>query len=474
MIPNEQKQFNSNASLMAHQQEGLSFFNERPQAGLFFEQGLGKTLTVLERLQQLKDQNQNAFPVLIICPLSVVSVWGKESRKFGYDFRFQSLTGSYHERLGKLEKDADVYVINYDGLRVIEAPLLEKKFATVVCDESHRIKERKSTQTQIALKLSEIAEYRIILSGTPVTKSPEDIWTQIEFIRPGYLGNFFAFRNRYIDFRKMMVRTANGIQEVKKAVRFKNLKELNSKLDEVCLRRTKAECLDLPSKVYKRIYCELGGDQLRAYQDIKHGLQAILEDKTISVSTAAAKLQKLQQVCQGFVYDESKHVQHFKENTKLKALKETLEDIGPEKSIVFCWFKADVDLLKAELSKTHTVIFYEGDAEQRGKLVDTFQNFEGPCLFLAQIETAKEGITLTAAGNVIYYGNSWNYGTRMQSEDRAHRTGQTKTVVYYDITIPMSVDEYVLTILQNKGAMADKVTGDSLRLAKIVAGLETI
>jgi len=158
----------------------------------------------------------------------------------------------------------------------------------------------------------------------------------------------------------------------------------------------------------------------------------------------------------------------------LKALKETLEDIGPEKSIVFCWFKADVDLLKAELSKTHTVIFYEGDAEQRGKLVDAFQNFEGPCIFLAQIETAKEGITLTAAGNVIYYGNSWNYGTRMQSEDRAHRTGQTKTVVYYDITIPMSVDEYVLTILQNKGAMADKVTGDSLRLAKIVAGLETI
>lgn len=437
---------------------------DKASAGLFFEMGLGKTLVILEKLKQTR-----AFPAIIICPLSVVSVWEREAKKFGYDFRFKKLTGSFHDRIEALNADADVYVINFEGVRIIPEQLKAKGFKTLIADESHRLKDPGAKQTKVVLDLSNLIPNRFILSGTPVTKSPEDLWPQIEILQPSALGNFWNFRARYINFKAITVRSPGGLRSIKKPVSFKNLAELEGKVNPLCLRKTKKECLELPEKIYKRIDCELSDEQRKKYSQLKHSLAVMLSDeKTMNVSHAATLVQKLRQICQGFVYDEAKNPIFCKENGKLKFLQDLLKDIAGEKVIVFAWFKAEIDLLQQELSKTHRVILYQGDADERGRLEKEFQECEDPVIFLAQIETAKEGITLTAAHHVVYFSNSWSYSTRKQSEDRAHRAGQTEPVVYYDFIAPNTVDELVHDALTLKGAMADKITGDSVRLAQML------
>lgn len=457
--------------LMKHQKEALDFLSDKDHAGLLFEMGLGKTLVMLEHLALMSLQLKKPFPCLIVCPLSVVSVWDSEVKKFGYPFKVVRLVGSKMQRLQALQSQADIYVINYDGLRVIKEALKAKKFQTIILDESHRIKERSSKQTTIALDLGMHAPYRYLLTGTPVTKSPEDVWTQMQWLKPFCLGNFFAFRGRYINFKKMKVRAPGGMREISIPYSFKNLTELENKMAHHCLRRTKKECLDLPPKVYKTIQCEMTEEQKSHYYSLKTSLATMLDDKVVNVNAAVQLLQKLQQICQGFLYRENEEAHVFQESGKMAMLRDTLKDISTEKAIVFAWFKNDIDCLRRVLTEDgHRVIVYDGSADDRAKLVEDFQTSKEPCIFLAQIEKAKEGITLTAASHVLYYGNSWSHASRVQSEDRAHRTGQQKTVVYYDFVIPNTVDEYVLWTLQNKAGVADKITGDSVRFARMVAG----
>lgn len=461
-------------NLMKHQEEALQFLSGKSSGGLFFEMGLGKTLIMLKHLEKMRDNSMSPFPCLIICPLSVVSVWDNEVKKFGFPFVTKRLTGKYAERLESLSLDADIYIINYDGARLIPQHLYHRGFKTLILDESHRIKERKSIQTSVALKLADYVPYRYILTGTPVTRSPEDIWTQVHFVKPYHLDNFYSFQSKFVDFKKLNIRTKSGMKEVRKAYKFKNKEALRDLVAQVCFRKTKAECLDLPPKIYNPIYCSMEGDQSKHYFKLKHTLATELEGDQITTANAAVLCQKLQQVCQGFLYDEMRNPLFFKNNTKLTMLKDLLQDLQDKKVILYCWFKADQDILYRELSKDYRVLPYGGSASEREAIVRDFQESDSPAIFLSQIERAKEGITLTASSHIIYYGNSWSYGTRIQSEDRAHRTGQTKSVNYYDFIIPDTIDEMIYYALRVKKDLLDNITGDSIRLARLAAGLEKL
>jgi len=342
----------------------------------------------------------------------------------------------------------------------------------MIQDESHRTKERTSQQTSVALDLGTRIPFRYILTGTPVTKSPEDVWTQLHFIKPGHLGNFWAFRANHIEYKTITVRAPGGYRDIKKPYRYKNLKQLEAKLGEVCLRRTKAECLDLPEKIYKVIDCPLSDEQTKHYYSLKASLVTLLgenNDDKLMVSHAATLVQKLQQICQGFIYKAEREPVYFKKNTKLEMLKDLLKDIGDERIILYTWYKAEIEQLSKELQgDDRKVLVYDGSSDERQRIVDEFQAAEGQTIFLSNIEKAKEGITLTAANHVIYYGNTYNYGSRVQSEDRAHRHGQKKNVIYYDLVCPRTVDEVVRVILRMKEKSADAITGDSLRIAKMV------
>lgn len=450
--------------LREHQKEGLDFLEGKDGAALFYEMGLGKTFILLEHLYRLKSE---ALPTLIVCPLSAVSVWRREAIKFGYGFTFAELTGSSTKRLKALKEDKDIYVINYDGLRVIGLQLMMKQFKCVIFDESHRLKDRASIQTSKALMLASGIKRRYILTGTPVAKSPEDIWTQFQIIAPGTLGNFYAFRNKYVEFKTEMIRVKGSMRKIMKPIRFRNKADLAERMKTHSLRKTKAECLNLPDKIYNTIECPFTPEQEKHYFGIKRSLATMLNDKQLRVASAAAMIQKMQQICQGFIYDEDKKATFFPSG-KLVILKDLLRDIGHEKIILFSWFQADEERLFKDLKGDYRVLRYLGSPTERAEIENEFQESKEPCIFLAQIERAKESITLTAAKHVIYFGNSWNYVSRKQSEDRAHRDGQVNNVNYYDLFVPHTIEELVLHALKTKGALADSLTGDSIRLAQML------
>jgi SNF2 family DNA or RNA helicase len=455
--------------LVGYQKEALDFLEGKRAAALFYEPGLGKSVITLEHLRKL---GNDALPALIVCPLSGVGVWRGEVEKFGYDFKVVDIIGTKPQRVKALAADGDLYVINYDGLRVMSEHLLRKDWAAVVLDESHRCKDSGTQQTCIATKLCHKAPHRYLLTGTPVTNSPEDIWSQFQAMVPGYLGNFYAFSARYIDYRKINVPIGHGkFREVRKAQKFKNLEELRQRLAAYSLRKTKKECLDLPDKIYKRINCHLTTEQKKHYWALRTVLATQLAEKEFKVANAAVLIQKLQQVCQGFVYDGAT-TQHF-DSCKWNMLKDLLIDIGNESMIIFTWYKYDAEFLgKALKAAGYDVIEYDGKHADRVAQIAEFQNSTTPKIFLSNIEKAKESITLTKATAVLYYGNSWNYGSRVQSEDRAHRRGQKNTVVYYDFVVPGTVDEVVYKALQMKGDMADRITGDTKRLAQMICEQE--
>lgn len=467
---------------MKHQIEGLDFIENKAHAGLFYEMRLGKTLVILEHAKNHTEK----LPVLLVAPLSVVTVWQDESKKFDYDFKFVTLTGTRHDRIEALNQDADFYVINYEGLRIMSEALLAKGFKMMVMDESHRAKSRTSQQTQVALKLASVIPFRYILTGTPITNTPEDLWSQIHFLKPGYLSNFYAFQARYIEFRKMTVRAKGGLREIQKPYRSKNAdcksmngcvskydyKCLRHTLDEVCLRKTQAECLDLPEKSYKVIPCPMSREQSDHYFMLKNSLATMIGSQTLTVQHAITLIQKLKQVCQGFIYDADHKANYFRTNGKLIVLKDLLEDLKNEKIILFTYYQAETEMLQRELGSDYKIIIYDGSAEDRQTLARDFKTSEAPCIFLSNIDKAKEGINLQEANHVIYFGNSYNYGSRYQSESRALAQGKKENVIYYDLVCPKTIDERVVSILNSKKQQADIITGDSLRLARMAADLE--
>ncbi len=460
--------------LLKHQLDGVEFLRGKEFGGLFFEQGLGKTITMLTALHE---KGQLPGPVLVIAPLNVVPVWQAEVIKHGFPYKVQLLLGSKIQRLKSLAEKADIYVINYDGARstwMLDA-LIKVGFSIIILDESHRIKNLKSQQTRACLDLAKNASCRYILTGTPITKTPEDIYAQMLFLQqqPALFGNWWSFRGRYVDYRTVNVRTGNGTRAVQVYYRAKHQDELSARIAEHCLRKSKDECLDLPEKVYKQIFCTMEAAQKKAYFEIKHTLATMLGGEQVQVKGAGAMVQKLAQVAQGFVYDVGANGERVtkwlgESNAKYSALRELLEDIPAiDNLVVFSFFQADFEMLKEKLADAGRRLFvYTGDAET----VAEFQACTEPAMFLASLEQAKEGITLTNASHVIYYGNSYNYGTRAQSEDRCHRIGQQKTVIYYDLVCQGTIDERIVELLTVKKDLADKILGDSMRLAKLAAG----
>lgn len=465
-----------------HQIEGIDFLNGKLCGGLFYEMGLGKTLIMLE-----KHKRENIFPVLVVCPPSVVPVWEEEVMKFSYNFSTIKLIGTKHQRLERLELDRDMYIINYEGLRTIENVLYKKKFNTIILDESHRIKNLGSKQTQICLQLSHNIKNRFILTGTPVTKSPEDVWTQIQFLKPNHLGNFYAFKNIYVEYRKQRIRKRVKVGnewtlkviEIKVPVRFKNLsrkymkkdstiKPLDELIGELCLRKTKEECLDLPEKIYKQVPCGLSKEQEKKYFELKHFLKTEIKGNTLNAASATSIIQKLQQICQGFIYDKDRNPTYFKDIAKVKILKDILEDLENEKVVILTKYIADIQIILDNI-KDKKILIYDGSPEQRKNMIKEFQETKEPVILLSNIEKIKEGVTLHASNNVIFYGNTYNYASRKQVEDRIHRLGQTKNCIYWDLYTQNSIEERVNTILKVKGKIADLITGDAMRLAMLEA-----
>ena len=331
-------------------------------------------------------------------------------------------------------------------------------------DESTTIKNPKAKRTKNIISMAKMAVYRRILTGSPVTKNPLDLYSQCEFLNDELLDftSYYAFRNRYAEMKTLHL-AGRSIQVVSY---FKNLDELSEQLKTFSYRVLKEDCLDLPPKIYMKREIELSAEQKKVYKQMKEEALASLHGKQITTMTVLTQLMRLQQItCGHFVADDGT-TQEIKSN-RLNELMDILEEVEG-KAIIWCHWQRDVKIIKEALVKEYgprSVVDYYGltPQDKRQKNKDAFQKNPKVRFFVGTPQTGGYGLTLTAANTVIYYSNGYDLEKRIQSEDRAHRIGQKKSVTYIDIMAEDTVDHKITKSLRKKINIASEVMGEELR-----------
>jgi SNF2 family DNA or RNA helicase len=336
--------------------------------------------------------------------------------------------------------------------------------ALMAIDESTTIKTPSAKRTKSIISLGKMAKYRRIMTGSPVTKNPLDLYTQCLYLDPYLLDfqSYYAFRNRYAEMKTLNVR-GRSIQVVNK---FINLNELSDKLQGFSYRVLKEDCLDLPEKIYMKRHISLTHDQIKVYDQMKKTALATLNGKTTSTMTVLTQLMRLQQItCGHFVADDGS-TQDIQSN-RIKELMDVLDEIEGKAIIWGHWQRDIKNIIKAIVDEygPGSVVDYYGltPQDERQNNIRKFQN-DPKCRFLVGTpQTGGYGITLTQANTVIYYSNGYDLEKRLQSEDRAHRIGQKKNVTYVDLICEDTVDEKIVKALRKKINVASQVLGEELK-----------
>lgn len=413
--------------------------------------------------------------VLIIAPTSVVAVWPKELEDYA-DFRYtcRTMLGDKATRLKQMQDliafklpALKVAAINYESTwreGIFEA-LQEYDADMIICDESQRIKTHDAEQSKAIHRLGDAARYKLILSGTPVQNNAIDIWSQYRFLDSTVFGrNFYAFKNHYC---KM------GGFGNKQIVGYKDLDDLIQKEHSIAFRITKEEAIDLPEQTFMTRKVQFDKKERQLYDRIRRDSFAELENGgQITATTVLTKLLRLQQLCGGFLVDDTATKPQLVSRAKLDALSDIIQDYvieGGRKLVIFARFIAEVDSiielgerLLAKQGKSLVAIYGAIPKEQRGAIVDQFQKDPDTVLFVGQIDTAGTGITLTAADTCVYYSKNFNYATYSQSLSRIHRIGQKNRCVYIDLEVEKTVDETISKSLTKKEDLAKTIV-DSWR-----------
>jgi len=470
---------------MAHQVEGQRRLDAAPEFfALGAEQGTGKTWMLMNDAE--RQFNRGLINgLLVIAPKGVHVNWVRREipahmsvpNRAGY-----WLSGSGKRYLKTLEKifwaeqgELAILTMNVDAVNTKDGHAMAERFlrqyrCMFAIDESQRIKTPTAKRTKKILDLAELAVSRRIASGTLVANSPLDLFSQYQFLRPGLLGtnSFRAFTAEYAELlppEHPLVQTirqrsrARGLPQViaKEGGRpkFKNLKKLHDLIAPHTYRVLKSDCLDLPDKIYTTHYFELSKPQRRVYEGIKADLRYERSDGEIDTFTALTLINKLRQVTSGFIMVDGEATSLREAAPRLSALKEIVADAGGQ-LIIWATFREEIKQI-AEALADEGVVTYYGDTsdEAREDAVDDFQ--AGKARIFIGNKAASTGLTLTAASTVVFYSNEYSLEVRSQSEDRAHRYGQTKSVVYIDLAARDTIDEQIAAALQSKKGVAAEV-----------------
>jgi len=462
-----------------HQMSALEKSWNKETYGYFMEMGTGKTKVLIDNMAMLYDKGK-INGALIIAPKGVVKTWHEQELPTHLPDHIENVTTLWQPNITKKQEtklnnlfdlgtDLHIFIMNVEALSTNKGVKFAEKFlrshrTLMALDESTTIKNPSAKRTKNVLALAPMAKYRRILTGSPVTKNPLDLYTQCEFLDP-FLLNFnswYAFRNRYAIMKTIHVR-GRSIQTVHK---FQNLGELSDRLKGFSYRVLKEDCLDLPEKIYMKRHVALTKEQENLYEQMRKTAIANLNGKVTSTVTVLTQLMRLQQItCGHFVADDGT-VQTIK-NNRLDELMDVLEETE-NKAIIWAYWQRDVQDIRDAIEKKYgprSVVDYYGltPQDERQDNIRRFQN-DNECRFLIGTpSTGGYGITLTEANTVIYYSNGYDLEKRLQSEDRAHRIGQKKNVTYIDLIAEDTVDEKIVKSLRKKINIASEVMGEELR-----------
>ena len=463
----------------AHQMTALEKSWNRECYAYFMEMGTGKTKVLIDNMSMLYDKGK-IDGALIIAPKGVVKTWYEQELPAhlpdhidNVSILWQSnITKKQQEKLDSVLKTGEelhILVMNVEALSTTKGVEFALKFINchntmMAIDESTTIKNPGAKRTKNIIKLGEKAKYRRIMTGSPVTKNPLDLYSQCEFLDPYLLDftSYYAFRNRYAEMKTLHVR-GRSIQVVKK---FVNLGELSETLKNFSYRVLKEDCLDLPPKNWIKRYITLTPDQFKVYDQMKRQAVAHLNGKASSTMTVLTQLMRLQQITCGHFVANDGSTQDIKSN-RINELMDVLSEIEGKVIIWGHWQKDIKNIIKAIVDEygPGSVVDYYGltPQDERQENIREFQN-NPECRFIVGTpQTGGYGITLTQANTVVYFSNGYDLEKRLQSEDRAHRIGQKKSVTYVDLICEDTVDEKIVKALKDKINIASEVLGEELK-----------
>ncbi len=420
------------------------------------DMGCGKTIQTIAFLLHLEEKGELKQPTLLVCPTSVLGNWEREVRKFGPTLK--TLVHHGDNRLkgkvfAKEVKDKDVVITSYP-LVYRDAKTLESiSWQIVVLDEAQNIKNPEAKQSQAVSKLN--AGFRMALTGTPVENRLSELWSILNFLNPGYLGNRQFFQRRFaIPIEKY------GDKD--------SLQTMRSLVQPFILRRLKTDpeiAQDLPEKQEMPVFCGLSSEQGDLYQQLQdRSLNEIDEASGVKRrGLILTLLMKIKQIC-------NHPAQYLKEKTlgranrsgKLMRLEEMLEEVISEddRALIFTQFAECGKLLKPYLEeKFGETLFLYGNTRQpeREEMIDRFQNDpEGPRIFILSLKAGGTGLNLTRANHVFHFDRWWNPAVENQATDRVFRIGQTRNVQVHKFICTGTFEERINEMIESKKNLAEQ------------------
>ncbi|HEX4350696.1 MAG TPA: DEAD/DEAH box helicase, partial [Verrucomicrobiae bacterium] len=457
-VPNADLPKALTAELRPYQKDGFDFLAHlvgvRLGGILADDMGLGKTLQTLTWLAWLKERHlKNPKPSLVICPASVLHNWRREAEKFTPDMKVLVLeSGAARHNLRKQIPQHDIIVTNYALLRRDLEEFHKFSFRAVILDEAQFIKNPGAQVTQSVKQLK--CEHKIALTGTPLENRLLDLWSIVDFIQPGYLGN----QEQFLDTYEPRGENAESEQRIAR-------RRLSAKLRPLLLRRLKKHVAkDLPDRIEERRDCPLGDEQRKLYlAELRRSRDQVMkavETQGLNKSKmhVLAALTRLRQVC-----CHPSLVGSDTASGKTDTLFELLDTLvaDGQKVLVFSQFVQMLQILEKECHarNIHTHML-TGQTKDRQSVVSEFQKETGACVFLLSLRAAGTGLNLTNASYVVLYDPWWNPAVEAQAIDRSHRIGQTQTVNAYRLIAPGTVEEKIWELQQSKAKTIADVLGE--------------
>jgi superfamily II DNA or RNA helicase len=409
------------------------------------DMGLGKTIQTLALLQKNKEDAEaegTKSTSLIVMPTSLIYNWMNEAAKFAPRLRLMIHTGTLRNKLSEYFGRYDVVITTYGITRIDVETFKAFFFDYIILDESQNIKNPSSKSYRSVKQLK--SRFKLILSGTPVENSVNDLWTQMSFINPGLLGSQQFFINEFV----------TPIEKKKDEEKARKLQAL---IKPFLLRRTKEQvATELPPKTEHLFYCQMSEEQAEVYENVKseyrNELLKTLEDGTFAKSQiqVLTGLTKLRQIANHpALIDE-----HYEgDSGKFENVTHTLNTVleGGHKVLVFSQFVKQLTLYRQYLDKQGVpYVYLDGATQNRGEIVKKFQEDQTTRVFLISIKAGGVGLNLTEADYVFILDPWWNPAVEQQAIDRTHRIGQTKNVFIYKFITKDSVEEKILALQQRK------------------------
>jgi non-specific serine/threonine protein kinase len=457
------------AQLRPYQKRGVGWLHFSARLGLGAcladDMGLGKTLQVIALLCLRAEMTKvDRHTSLLIVPASLVGNWRAEFARFAPHLRIKVGHASVASREemealltdpAKALRDCDAFLTTY-GQWQRNPSLSEHRWDIAVLDEAQAIKNATTSQARAVKKVD--AHARVALTGTPIENRLGDLWSLFDFLNPGLLGKSQAFAD-----------ITKTLGDSKNKVGFAPLRKL---IQPYLLRRMKTDksvVSDLPDKIELKALCPLKKKQAILYGKLVEQLKADINNKDLDPNQrrglVLGYLIKFKQVCNHPSHWSGDEKYDAADSGKFQRLTEITSELAErqERCLVFTQFREMTGPLAAHLAtvfgRPGLVLHGGTPVGQRQKMVETFQQPDGPPFFVLSVKAGGTGLTLTAASHVIHFDRWWNPAVENQATDRAFRIGQKKNVLVHKFVCPGTIEEKVDALIQSKSALAEDLLG---------------